>query len=91
MKNDTSEDAPSWGPGNYLSLLPDGTDLRQLTAYPIALAPYGNVQISDFLVGVSGVVGESIIYSTMPNPSCTEGVPQTLRSASARRTYGEVG
>jgi hypothetical protein len=58
--------------GNYFSLLPDGTDLRQLTTYPQVLSPIGNEQIQDFLVGVSGSVGGSIIYSTMPNPSDPE-------------------
>jgi hypothetical protein len=62
--------------GNYFSLLPDGTDLRQLTAYPPVFAPFGNVQVRDFLVGVSGVVGESIIYSTIPNPSSLEESPK---------------
>lgn len=62
--------------GNYFSLLPDGTDLRQLTAYPPVFAPFGNVQVSDFLVGVSGVVEESIIYSTVPNPSSLDEYPK---------------
>ena len=60
--------------GNYFSLLPDGTDLRQLTVYPPALSPHEPVR--DFLVGVSGVVGDSIIYRTIPNPSSLEESPK---------------
>lgn len=63
--------------GNYFSLLPDGTDLRQLTVYP----PFPHLNNEPFTVlgAISGVVGTTAIYSTFQAPSSpisAEGTPK---------------
>ena len=62
--------------GNYFSLLPDGTDLRQLTFY--SPPPHGNESFTA-LLGIRGVVGNSVIYPTVISPSsptAPEGTPK---------------
>jgi hypothetical protein len=63
--------------GNLFSLLPDGTDLRQLTFYPPF--PHLNNETFTALLGVSGVVGDAAIYATVESPSSpisAEGTPK---------------
>ena len=63
--------------GNYFSLLPDGTDLRQLTFYP----PFPHLNNEPFtaLNGIGGAVGTTAIYATVESPSSpisAEGTPK---------------
>ncbi|ULA63589.1 MAG: conserved exported protein of unknown function [Nitrospira sp.] len=63
--------------GNYFSLLPDGSDLRQLTAYPPLIVP-GNDPFTA-LLGIRGVVADKAIYATVRSPSSStspEGMPK---------------
>ena len=63
--------------GNYFSLLPDGTDLRQLTFYPPL--PHLNNEPFTALAGIHGAVGTAAIYATVESPSSpisAEGTPK---------------
>jgi hypothetical protein len=63
--------------GNFFSLLPDGTDLRQLTTYPPF--PHLNNEPFTVLLSIVGVVGDKLIYPTMLSPSSPtspEGTPE---------------
>jgi hypothetical protein len=63
--------------GNYFSVLPDGSELRQLTVFPPF--PHLNNETFTSLLGIRGVVGNAAIYATVQSPSSpvsAEGTPK---------------
>jgi hypothetical protein len=63
---------------NYVSLLPDGTDSRQLTFYP----PYSATEPFTVLIGINGAVGTTALYTILESSPVAPDTPLKLFAVS---------
>jgi hypothetical protein len=63
---------------NYVSLLPDGTDPRQLTFYP----PYSDTEPFTVLIWVNGAVGTTALYTILESSPVAPDSPLRLFAVS---------